>query len=843
MKTLNLILALTAPAIMAAGYLPDNYNSQYSGQIHATGGISGFNDNFQLCKQPYYKELFSKKELKKLDKAEKYRTQAFESMVLATATQKQADELRTSSPELTDKIQKQIAKLEAKASQLELDGLKIHEKAVDIFRVVYTNVLNSKTSSASTLSGKTAQSLAVESQNDYQASDARKEALTSGNAMETYRAMYTLSSAAVHTQEIALAIYKGDKNVDYTKYIADTKNTQSADGNIPKDSIPVLIASEHYDFARDTNLYRLRFMELADPLKISDDDKKILAKIQEDEASASALFIKAQTLGCTADTFRVYSGQAVTLAEREYYEQKAQEDELNECNSLVKAIKLEIASNNSLYALYQKYLPKVRNAKDTVGKAFEAQSADLFKLSETYEELAARQYSLVEQYTQLSEGNEVKLLSLQNMENAIASYLGMQTGADKISLASGASEKHNDIAIDMNMDESGGAQAKPADSKKPAQNSTAAANTVKPAHSKKPAQNSTASARKTGSGTAKPASGGTSPQATRQPAIASSSAAVVSTSYYTRNDQRMKPYTYPQGTMFSVEAGIYKEMPEPVDLPAIDKFIAQNLKNTTPMRYYIGEFQTYDAALAAVDMARQAGYPKAKVVAFKNGKSADVSTVRKNAEKAQGYQDLVQDELKKLNAYRTATTPVAVSTNASGAAIPLSQLSGELFAVQISSVPTLLNAKAFNVSELYYDRNDAGLYRYYTGISNDVTIANANLSTMRQSGYDDAYIIHVVDGKNTGAASSSNAQAPMSNYPVYRVQIGAYKAANANTKSQADKLKAQGYSVHTSQSGEYTVYCVGDCGSRDQAEKLRNELRSKGYPEAYIVTFVNGVKQ
>ncbi len=852
MKTLNLILALAAPALLAAGYVPDNYNTQYRGGIQAVAQVNGDYDSFRLCKKPYYKELFSKKELKKLQKAEKLRTQALDYLLLASNAQKQANDLRTSSPELTDKIQKQIAKLEDKAAQLELDGLKTHEKATDIFRVVYTNVLNNKTFSASTLSEKTAQNLSIESQNDYQAADAKKENLTSGNAMETYRAMYTLSSAAIHDQEIALAIYKGDKDIDYTKYISNSQPSQTADGNIPKDSIPVLIASEHYVYDLDSNLYRLRFREFEEKLKLSDDDKKILQKIEEDEATAAQLFQKAQTLGCTADTFRVYSGEAVTLAEREYYEQKAQEDELNECNSLVKAIKLEIASNNSLFALYQKYVPKIRNAKDSLAKSFEDQADDLYKLSKTYEELAAKQYSLVEQYTQLSEGNEVKLQAIQNMENAIASYLGCQVGDEKMSLASGASEKHNDIAIDMSQDESDGASAKPANVKpangqssdaKPANskpaNGQSAANTVKPASNTKPS----------GSG-AKPASGNsskpqTAQQSSRQPAIASSSAAVVSTSFYTRSDQRMKPYTYPKGTMFSVEAGIYKEMPEPVEFPAIDKFIAQNLKNTVPMRYYIGEFQTYDAALAATDMAKQAGYSKAKVVAFTNGKSVDVASAKKTAEKASGYQALVQEELKKLNASRQATTPMAANgaNNASGAAVPLTQLSGELFAVQISSVPTLLDAKAFNVSDLYYDRNEAGLYRYYTGVSNDINIANANLATMRQSGYEDAYIIHVVDGKNTGSASS-RAQAQVSNYPVYRVQIGAYKSAvSANTKSQIDKLKAQGYTVHQSKSGEYTIYCVGDCGSRQQAEKLRDELKTKGYPEAYIVTFVNGIKQ
>ena len=866
MKALKLMLAIAAPALLGAGVLPKTDNYRHTDEIQIQNPLSD-DSGFRLPKQSYYQELFTKKELKKLNKAEKLRTQSTEALVLAAAIQKQADEIKMSEAS-SSKIQKQAAKLEAKAVSQELNALKLYEKAADIYRVVYTNELNNKTFSATTVAEKTAQNLALEAQNFYQASDSIKENITSENTLESYRAMYLRLDTAFHDQEIAFAIFKSDPKVDYTKYSGVNTKDSATEGNISKDAIPDLVASEHYDFAKDPNIYRLRYQTLSGKLPLSDDENKAVQKVAQDEANIATLLQKANTLGCTADTFRVYSGEATTLAEREYYEQKAQENELSECSSMVKAIKLEISVNNTLYELYKKYIPNLRNENNTKAKEYENQAEVLFNLSKSYETLAAKQLSLVEQYTQLSEGNEVKLQALHNIENAVALYLGEQVDEPIPSLATGACDRHNDIAMDFSMDESDDTPVVANNTTKPATTSdkktVADSNTTntnsKSTNSNNNSKTTTNNSNKTNTNTkdntktntqSKTSTGGKTSTPTnstkkeKAPITVASNAAVLSTSYYTRADQRMKPYSYPKGTIFSVETGIYKEMPEPVEFPSVEKFLAQNLKGQTYMRYYIGTFQTYDAAYAALAMAKNEGYTKSQVVAFVNGKKTDVNTARKNAEKTSGYQAKVQSELKALNANVNATTPITVSNgNSTGDAIPLASLGSTLYAVQISSLPKLLGKDAFNVSELYYDNNDAGLYRYYTGISNDINIANANLATLRQLGYDDAYIVKVVDGINKGGASANKNNNTPQSYPVYRVQIGAYKASlSAQSKQQIDKLKNAGYPVHNSKSGEYTVYTVGDCGSREEADKLRKELVAKGYKEAYVVVFVNGVKQ
>lgn len=876
MKTLQIILALAAPAMIAAGYVPENdnyYNSLNINNIRLAQSPADDDDGFRLSKQAYYGELFNEKELSKLDKAEKYRLKAEEATVLAVAIQKQADDLKIISGQ-SAKIQKQSTKLSAKAASQELTALKTFEKAASLYRPVYFDKIMQLSKDTSQASLKTARSLSERAYQLYHAADSIKAGITSENTLESNRAIYTNLVNAVHYQELALAVCKGDPKIDYTKYIDIHK--QYAD-TTQKVEIPKLVAFEHYDFDKDSNVYKLRYRQLVTQLGLTDADMKKIDKISLDEAAIAGYYATAVQKGSEADTFRVYSNVENT-AVHEYYEQKAQESELNECSNLIKGIKLATANNNTLYDIYKKYIPSIRLQKSNtgtymdksaLGERWERNAEDLFNVSKSYEELAAKQLSLVEQYTQLSEGNEAKLQALQYMENAISLYLGEQTGRERRSLVSGAVERHNDIAMDYMIDESGESGAKPATNTQKNNQKTNNKDT-KPANTVVDVADNTkgkTTGTKTNTPTTKTTTGGNTSKAsgnktnnnnvskttvrTHVPDLASSNAAVIGTFNYTRDDQRMKPYTFPQGTVFSVEAGIYKEMVEPVDFPTISNFLAQNLKGITPMRYYIGTFQTYDAALAASAIAKEAGYAKAQVVAFTNGKKVDLATARKAAEKTANYQNIVQKELKTINAGRGGNTPIVVDNNAkhSGDALPLSMLGSTVYAVQIAALPKLLGMEAFNVNELYYDQNEGGLYRYYTGISNDKNIAAANLNTLRQSGYEDAYIVKVVNGINIGSASGTKDDkvTPSANTTtgtVYRVQIGAFATTpNGDIMKRINALKSSGYTVHTSQSGKYTVYTVGDCKTREQAAALKQQLVGKGFNESYVATFVNGVKQ
>ncbi|MBO4371837.1 MAG: SPOR domain-containing protein [Bacteroidales bacterium] len=880
MKILNLALAIAAPAMMSVGFLPTDYlpYNEHNNVLY-TNQIAIVNGDFRLNAQPYYDSLFTKKERKQLTKADKLRTKAEEALLKKAAYDTEANDLEREGDK-SDKTIKKIAKLRAKSASTELAALKQFETAASTYQTIYTQELNNKLTDTTSARSKAAINLAKQAQELYALVEKEKKTVNTDNALQIYRSMNTKLTKAVEDQELAFAIIKNDPKVDYTQYLSPSNlNPQpSPNGNVAKEELPVLRAAQPYDFNNDNNIYRFRYAQFVDSLKVSDADRAAMQKLFDAEQNASQQMLKAQNHGCKADTMRVYASEALTLTEREYYEQMAQEEELSECSSFVSAINQNIKTNNALFELYEKYIPKIR--KDIpAAKAYEAQAVDLYNVSKSYENTAAKHFSKVEKYTTLSEGNEIKLQAIANMENAIASYLGMPRSVDKNLLAQEAQQRHNETPLDFypeGLDESGAdvaannkpASNKPAATEQPtnaqtnnnkpsnaqpstAQPSTAQTTTTQPANNtpKNTTTQPTSKPKTTNKKNTTPTNVATSGARDKVP-VSNSTAPAISTWYYTKEDQRLKPYNYPAGTIFTVETGIYKEMPEPVDFPAVNVFVAEKLKNQNYMRYYLGSFKTYDAALAAQAMAKNGGYKQSTIAAFVNGKKTNVSTAKANAEKQSGYQANVQRELKELSAYQQQFQPaqnnvpaqnVAQNTGTTDAQ-PLSNISGTAYAVQISSVPTLLNKSAFNVNQLYYDQNDGGLYRYYTGISTDLNIAKANLKTMKACGYEDAYIIKVSGGRNAGSISANNSQ-PASNHTIYRVQIGAFKAAlSKENKSKIEKLK-KSYAVHTSQSGEYTVYTVGDCDTRAQADNLRADLVKRGYTESYVVTFINGVKQ
>ena len=86
----------------------------------------------------------------------------------------------------------------------------------------------------------------------------------------------------------------------------------------------MLQAPQHYDFATDNNIYRIRYDQFVDSLKVSEADRTAMKKQFDAEQNASQQMLKARGHGSKADTMRVYAKEAVTVTEREYYEQMAQ---------------------------------------------------------------------------------------------------------------------------------------------------------------------------------------------------------------------------------------------------------------------------------------------------------------------------------------------------------------------------------------------------------------------------------------------------------------------------------------------------------------------------------------
>jgi len=801
--------------------------------------------DFKLKDAPYYSKLFTQKELKTLKKGEKYRELCNQNLILQQATLSQAQSLERS--QNTQKAEKLYKKAEA----YELKALKYMDKAGDYFNEVYTPVLSLKTKDTSDINVKLASQLNNIAIENYRTVNELRKNIVKENTQSSLRSIYAKLYSVINNQETAFGLLNNEPNLDLSALKPQENIVINPDNG--KAQNVVLQTKVKYDFEQDKNIIKKRYNEFKDALKVSAADDKLVQKAFEDDFSAMELMKKSWTLGLQADTFRTYILDAETLAEREYYDQKAQENEMTECSNLVKAMRLNVKSNNTLFATYEKYIIGIRN-DNPQAKQLEDTAVKLFNISKSYETLADKHYSMVEKYTTLASGNDIKLSAIQNMENAIASYLGSSTSPSMPCNANSAINHHNEIAQNY-ADESGQnapkqdkkdeiasvnnskpevkndeksegksetktetkTEAKPetksenktqdtSNQKDVAQNSNSQNKTSKPANNttnnSKPASNnktnnSQAANKNTNSNNNNKVSNSKASEAY-------SNAKVVSSWFYSNEDQRLKPYSYPKGTFFSVEVGQFKEMVEPVDFQAVNKIICQKLDNQTSMRYFVGESSNQALAAKILTNAKNLGYKDARLVKFVNGTKSYVD--------AKDIPTVVEQNNDAIN---TADA-------------------NKQYAIQFCALKDLKTPKELNVSDLYYEKTANGLYVYFTGLTDDINTAKQNLEILKKAGYKDAYI---VDIKNNSKVNTNADQT------TYRVQLGAFKSKlTPQQEANFAKIKSQ-FGLNINKQGEYTVYSTKDYSSRQEAENARAALSNLGYKETYIATFVNGIKQ
>lgn len=834
MKFKHILLVCTLPVMALYGFSPNNkiIENQY---ISSCIAIKTDGD-FKLKDAPYYSKLFTQKELKTLKKGEKNRELCNQNLILQQATLSQAQSLERS------QNTKKAEKLYKKAEAYELKALKYMNKAGDYFNEVYTPVLTLKTKDTSDINVKLAYQLNNLAIENYRTVKELRKNIVKENTQSSLRSIYAKLYSAIYNQETAFGLLNNEANLDLSALKPQENIVVNPDNG--KAQNVVLQTKVKYDFDQDKNIIKKRYNEFKDALKVSAADDKLVQKAFEDDFSAMELMKKSWSLGLQADTFRTYILDAETLAEREYYDQKAQENEMTECSNLVKAMRLNVKSNNTLFSTYEKYIIGIRNDNQQA-KQLEDTAVKLFNISKSYETLADKHYSMVEKYTTLASGNDIKLSAIENMENAIAIYLGSSANPSMPCNANSAINHHNEIAqnyadesgqeapkVDKKDEVSSANNSKPevkkdektevkseakteaktdnksqeADKKDVAQNNNSQNKTNKPANNIANS-NKTASNKNNNSQAANKNTNSTTNNKVSnvKASEAYSNAKVVSSWFYSNDDQRLKPYSYPKGTFFSVEVGQFKEMVEPVDFQAVNKIICQKLDNQTSMRYYVGESSNQALAAKILANAKNLGYKDAKLVKFVNGAKSYVD--------AKDIPTVVEQNNDAINA-----------ENAS-----------KRYAIQFCALKDLKTPKELNVSDLYYEKSSNGLYVYFTGLTDDVNTAKQNLEVLKKAGYQDAYI---VDIKNNSKVNINANQTT-----TYRVQLGAFKSKlTPQQEASFAKIKSQ-FGLNINKQGEYTVYSTKDYSSRQEAENARAALSNLGYKETYIATFVNGIKQ
>lgn len=357
----------------------------------------------------------------------------------------------------------------------------------------------------------------------------------------------------------------------------------------------------------------------------------------------------------------------------------------------------------------------------------------------------------------------------------------------------------------------------------------------------------------------------------------------------------------PDGLFFRVQIGAFKN-PIPQD-----RFsgLAPVGAETTPfgfVRYQVGMFNKYQAAVAVRNDLKKLKYNDAFVVAYRNGKRIPLGealdTLRKTGEditpNANSTAGITVNSNIPVNPEATVSNVAPVKTDGE-----LNTMNGAFYTIQIGVYGNNVSAAGLlNLSPVFKEALSTGYNRYTAGIYSNFEKVNADRARVNTLGIPDAFVSGYINGKrvkfnealdnsggnlqflperpiifagagqntaaNTGTATAVNTTTtnvqPFNNGvkegPVptaengvktdetgvtFKVQIGAYR--NQVPANIADTwLKVKTWPIKYTQVNDLFIYTVGSFSEARFAKTLKAEVVSLGITDAFVAVFKDGKK-
>lgn len=127
------------------------------------------------------------------------------------------------------------------------------------------------------------------------------------------------------------------------------------------------------------------------------------------------------------------------------------------------------------------------------------------------------------------------------------------------------------------------------------------------------------------------------------------------------------------------------------------------------------------------------------------------------------------------------------------------------------------------------------VYKYYYGVTAYQSKRDKNLAFVKKKGFPDAFVVEIPKKKETAPTTSATAK----NNTVYRIQI---MSSRKNYSSNSPLMKGL-HDVKKIKEKTLYKYCYGSYKTEQEAQKSLKYIKKSKFPDAFIVKFVNGVKQ
>ena len=349
---------------------------------------------------------------------------------------------------------------------------------------------------------------------------------------------------------------------------------------------------------------------------------------------------------------------------------------------------------------------------------------------------------------------------------------------------------------------------------------------------------------------------------------------IKNTSVYNKTNPIPMDKPLPEGIVYKIQIGAFTKAIPQNSFRGLTPITGETRQNSRYIRYFVGQFNTYDAANTALPYIKQTGYKDAFVVAYLNGKRIAVYIAKKESKKDNNYSTIAKAETESVLRIisQNPNTAANLTTNTSNPSVNINQIEETIYTIQIGAYKThVSHARLKNLTPLYNDQTKTGLIRYYVGKYFSLDEANKRKTEIRQKGIKDAFVTAFKNGKKISLSqakknliSQSTSNNSTTTKPIvekenttvketktsynadkltYRVQIGAFaETVPVNVVSSFVQLSMLDQLEHFMNSSGKTVYTIGQFKSLKQASKLKQELINKGISDAFIIAFDGKIK-
>ncbi len=310
----------------------------------------------------------------------------------------------------------------------------------------------------------------------------------------------------------------------------------------------------------------------------------------------------------------------------------------------------------------------------------------------------------------------------------------------------------------------------------------------------------------------------------------------------------------PTGLVYKVQIGAFRNPPP----DAVFKGFAPVRGETTRpgwLRYTAGLFQNKDQAQLKRNEIRTLGYEDAFVVAYLNGERISLSRAKDIETGAEQLPASVSAAL----AAEAGDTPLVPTSAVSGEVKQLNDIQGLMYTVQVGAFRNQVTSnELFGISPLIEYRA-GNLYKYGSGIYNDIQKASEAKDKIVALGVADAFVTAFFNGNRVSMDEAQNladqginfaAEQPVTvNTPSgnnstginFRVQLGAYRQ-EVPVEDAKIILSLSNLGLDTKIDGDLAYYTAGNYGSYAEAKQMQTQVVNQGLQGAFVIALRNGEK-